>query len=69
MAATRTSAGSRDLEAHPQEKDHAVHEEYSQNGLNQDDLDFVANFPDDRRKKVLRKVDVSVESHTLKDRF
>lgn len=61
MAAASVSSKSRDVEQVPHEKDQAVHEEFRQGGLAQDDLDFLANFSDEKRKKVLRKVDVSVE--------
>ena len=35
----------------------AMHKEYqTNNGLSQEDLDFLANFSDERRRKVIRKV-------------
>lgn len=65
MAGTRTSSDSRDIEQAPQEKDQAVHDEFRQGGLSQEDLDFLTNFSEERRKKVLRKVDVSLEYHLV----
>lgn len=60
MAAVRASTGSRDLEQVPTEKDTAVHAEFRRGGLSQEDADFLANFSDERKKKVIRKVDVGV---------
>lgn len=57
MATNRVSSESRDIEQIPQEKDTAIHNEYSRGGMSQGDIDFVANFPEDRKKKVLTKVD------------
>lgn len=57
MATNRVSSESRDIEQVPQEKDTAVHNEYSRGGLSQGDIDFVANFPEERKKKILTKVD------------
>jgi hypothetical protein len=62
MGVTRTSSESRDVEQLPGEKDRkdqAIHDEFRQDGLSQDDLDFIANFPEEKKKRVIRKVDVS----------
>ena len=66
MAVQRNSLESRDLEQVPPEKDQAVHAEWSRGGISRDDIDFVANFPDDRKKKILRKVDVSQSTLAVK---
>ncbi|CAM1506073.1 Fc.00g057140.m01.CDS01 [Cosmosporella sp. VM-42] len=58
MATTRASPEILDVERAPLEKDHTVHKEYRGGGLAQDDLDFLDMFPKDRKKKVLRKVDL-----------
>lgn len=60
MAVTRASLESRDVEQVPPEKDQAVHEEFRQGGLSQEDLDFLTNFSEERRKIVLHKVDVRI---------
>lgn len=57
MATNRLSSESRDIEQVPQEKDTAVHNEFSRGGMSQEDIDFVANFPDERKKVIIRKVD------------
>jgi hypothetical protein len=69
MAVTRASSESRDVEQVPHEKDQAVHDEFRQRGLAQEDVDFLANFSDERRKKVLRKVDVSLDTFLLPARL
>lgn len=60
MAVTRTSHELRDVESIPLEKDQVVHKEFRQGGLSQHDLDFLDNFPEDRKKAVIRKVDVGI---------
>lgn len=57
MATNRVSSESRDIEQVPHEKDPAVHNEYSRGGLSQGEIDFVSNFPEERKKKILSKVD------------
>ncbi|CAG9981101.1 unnamed protein product [Clonostachys byssicola] len=57
MAAVRASTGSRDLEQVPTEKDTAVHAEFRRGGLSQEDAGFLANFSEERKKKIIRKVD------------
>jgi hypothetical protein len=59
MTMQRSSFESHGLERIPPEKDQAVHAEWSRGVITQEDIDFVANFPNDRKKKILRKVDVS----------
>ena len=59
MAVARTSLELRDVESIPHEKNVVQHKEFRQGGLSQEDLDFVDHFPEDRKKKVIRKVDVS----------
>lgn len=43
------------------QKSHAMHIENQQNlaGLAPEDAEFLANFPEEKKKKVVRKVDVS----------
>ena len=65
MAVTRASTESRDVEQVPPEKDQAIHDEFRQGGLSQEDLDFIANFPDDKKKRVIRKVDVGANLTTI----
>ena len=48
----------RDVDSVPFEKETAMHHEDSRN-ISQDDVEFLANFSHERRKKVIRKVDVS----------
>ncbi|KAK6711375.1 hypothetical protein SNK03_005765 [Fusarium graminearum] len=43
------------------EKSGTMHSEHMGGGLSQEDADFVNNFPEERKKAVVRKVDVSVE--------
>lgn len=47
-----------DVETVPAEKQKANHVEYQSRGLSPEDADFLANFPEDKKKKVIRKVDV-----------
>ena len=54
-----------DIEYAPQEKDHTVHSKYRAGGLGQDDLNFLNTFPEDRKNKILRKVDVRFPSLKL----
>lgn len=58
MTTNRVSSESRDIEQVPHEKDPAIHNEFSRGGMSQEDIAFVANFPDERKKKILRKVDL-----------
>ncbi|RBQ74805.1 hypothetical protein FVER14953_20288 [Fusarium verticillioides] len=39
------------------EKSGIMHNEHAQNGLSQEDADFLNNFPDERKKTIIRKVD------------
>ncbi|KAF9880183.1 major facilitator superfamily transporter [Colletotrichum karsti] len=58
MAVTRGSSDRSDVEQVPHEKDSVAHNEFQRNGaLNTEDRDFLANFPDDRKKKAIRKID------------
>lgn len=41
------------------EKSGIMHHEHAQGGLSQEDADFLNNFPEERKKAVIRKVDVS----------
>jgi len=51
------SERSSDVEQMSSEKAIAMHKEYqTNNGLSQEDLDFLANFSDERKQKVIRKV-------------
>lgn len=58
MAVNRVSSEAADVEQLPKEKDVAVHDEYRRGGLSEDDLNFLDTFSEDRKKRVLRKVDV-----------
>lgn len=62
MAVTRASLEVKDVESVPHEKDSVIHKEYQRTGMTQDDFDFLDNFPEDRKKKVIRKVDVRFSS-------
>lgn len=48
-----------DLEAVAQEKTGAIHNENQRGGLSSEDWEFLNAFPEDHKKKILRKVDVS----------
>lgn len=41
------------------EKTFVDHSEHQRGGLSEEDTDFLNNFPEERRKKIIRKVDVS----------
>lgn len=41
------------------EKSTMMHNEHSSNGLSHDDAEFLRLFPEERKKAVIRKVDVS----------
>lgn len=41
------------------EKTFVDHSEHQHGGLSEEDADFLNSFPEDRRKKIIRKVDVS----------
>ena len=57
MAHHRNSSEIADLEDGPNEKIDYVHQE-NQRGLPAEDAEFLNNFSEERRKKVVRKVDV-----------
>lgn len=63
MDPKRPSAESRDVEQSPLEKSHIIHQEHS-GSVSQDDADFLANFSEERKKRVVRKVDVSDQTLT-----
>lgn len=59
MAVVRASSDRSDVEHVSHEKDYVTHHEYQRNGnLSPDDVAFLGNYPEDRRKKAVRKVDV-----------
>lgn len=69
MDPRRPSAESRDVEQSPLEKGHIIHQEHC-GSVSQDDADFLANFSEERKKRVVRKVDVSDQTLTrLKKRY
>lgn len=45
------------------EKSGIMHNEHAQGGLSQEDADFLNNFPEERKKAIIRKVDVSFLSN------
>jgi len=45
------------------EKSGIMHNEHAQGGLSLEDADFLNNFPEERKKAVIRKVDVSSSSN------
>jgi hypothetical protein len=51
-----------DLEGSPNEKTDVFHNEHPRGGLSADEFEFLQTFPDDRKKKILRKVDVRFSS-------
>ncbi|KAJ0383982.1 hypothetical protein COL922a_009320 [Colletotrichum nupharicola] len=58
MTAARASSDRSDIEHVAQEKDYVAHDEFQQNsGMSPEDADFLANFPEERKKKAVRKVD------------
>ncbi|KAL0944958.1 major facilitator superfamily transporter [Colletotrichum truncatum] len=58
MATTRLSSDRSDIEQVAQEKNSVSHDEFKRNsGMNPEDAEFLANFPDDKKKKAVRKVD------------
>ncbi|KAJ0282465.1 hypothetical protein CBS470a_007793 [Colletotrichum nupharicola] len=58
MTAARASSDRSDIEHVAQEKDSVAHNEFQQNsGMSPEDADFLANFPEERKKKAVRKVD------------
>ncbi|KAF0327783.1 major facilitator superfamily transporter [Colletotrichum asianum] len=58
MTAVRASSGRSDIEQVAQEKNSVAHSEFQQNsGMSPEDADFLANFPEERKKKAVRKVD------------
>ncbi|KAK1456716.1 major facilitator superfamily transporter [Colletotrichum cuscutae] len=58
MAVTRVSSDRSDIEHVSHEKDSVTHHEYQRNGnLSPDDVAFLGNFPEDKKKKAVRKVD------------
>ncbi|KAJ5016680.1 Major facilitator superfamily transporter [Colletotrichum sp. SAR 10_99] len=58
MTAVRASSDRSDVEHVAQEKDSVAHNEFQQNsGMSPEDADFLANFPEERKKKAVRKVD------------
>ncbi|KAJ0349784.1 hypothetical protein COL154_005864 [Colletotrichum chrysophilum] len=58
MTAVRASSDRSDIEHVAQEKDSVAHNEFQQNsGMSPEDADFLANFPEERKKKAVRKVD------------
>lgn len=59
MEVGHTAPKKGDLENVPVGEKSAIHEEYHQPmSLSREDEEFLANFSDDRRKKVLRKVPI-----------
>ncbi|KAL3428853.1 hypothetical protein BDV09DRAFT_201185 [Aspergillus tetrazonus] len=46
------------IESISPEKELTMHVEHSAHGLSPGDEEFLANFPDEEKKRVLRKVDV-----------
>ncbi|KAE9571599.1 putative transporter [Colletotrichum fructicola] len=58
MTVVRASSDRSDIEHVAQEKDSVAHNEFQQNsGMSPEDADFLANFPEERKKKAVRKVD------------
>ncbi|KAI8179523.1 Major facilitator superfamily transporter [Colletotrichum sp. SAR 10_65] len=58
MTAVRASSDRSDIEHVAQEKNSVAHNEFQQNsGMSPEDADFLANFPEERKKKAVRKVD------------
>ncbi|KAI8259797.1 Major facilitator superfamily transporter [Colletotrichum sp. SAR11_239] len=60
MATVRASSdrSDNDIEHAAQEKNSVAHDEFQQNsGMSADDAEFLANFPEERKKKAVRKVD------------
>lgn len=60
MAASRISLEKVDIENGPTEKHAVLQEEHasSRTGMSQEDQEFLANFPEDKKKRAIRKVDV-----------
>lgn len=54
-----------DLEAVAQEKTGAIHNEHQRGGLSSEDWEFLNAFPEDHKKKILRKVDASRSQSVL----
>lgn len=62
MTAVRASSDRSDIEHVAQEKNSVAHNEFQQNsGMSPEDADFLATFPEERKKKAVRKVDVSLD--------
>ncbi|KAI8159441.1 hypothetical protein K4K49_004085 [Colletotrichum sp. SAR 10_70] len=58
MTAVRASSDRSDIEHVAQEKNSVAHNEFQQNsGMSPEDADFLANFPEERKKKAVHKVD------------
>ncbi|GKT85961.1 major facilitator superfamily transporter [Colletotrichum tofieldiae] len=58
MAVTRTSSDRSDVEHVSPEKESIAHDEFQRDGgMRPEDVEFLANFPEERKKKAVRKVD------------
>ncbi|KZL74853.1 major facilitator superfamily transporter [Colletotrichum incanum] len=58
MAVTRTSSDRSDVEHVSPEKESIAHDEFQRNGgMRPEDVEFLANFPEESKKKAVRKVD------------